>query len=158
MQKSTKTYTVKEATVFLERYCVYQERCHQEVIKKADSINLIPIAKEEIIVHLLQHDFLNEARFAKAYARGKFTIKKWGKIKITQHLKAKKISNYCIKLGLQEIDNLAYEKTLEVIALKKTPLIKAKTSYEKKVKLTRFLYGRGFEYDLIRVVVAKIVD
>ena len=74
-----KSYSVQEAKQKLERYCAYQERCHQEVERKLAEMNMIPEAQEMILLHLIKHDFLNESRFALAFAAGKFKIKKWGK-------------------------------------------------------------------------------
>ena len=74
--KNEKSYTVDQATKALEHFCAYQERCHKEVEQKLYDLKMIPEAKEKIIIHLLQHNFLNEERFAKAFARGKFSIKK----------------------------------------------------------------------------------
>ena len=76
---SKKTYTVKEATKKLEHYCAYQERCHKEVRQKLLSMRMIPESIDTIIVHLIKHNFLNEERFTKAYVRGKFKFKSWGK-------------------------------------------------------------------------------
>ncbi|MGK0127682.1 MAG: regulatory protein, partial [Candidatus Azotimanducaceae bacterium] len=84
---SQKSYTLEEAKRALERYCVYQDRCHKEVISKLYDCNMIPETHDIIIVHLIQHDFLNEERFSKSYARGKFRIKKWGKVRIVRELK-----------------------------------------------------------------------
>ena len=71
-----KTYTLDEAQKRLERYCAYQERCHQDVRRKLTEMRMIPEAQDKIIVHLLDHDFLNEQRFVDAFIRGKFRIKK----------------------------------------------------------------------------------
>ena len=71
-----KTYTLKEAQAKLESYCAYQERCHKEVNQKLRDMKMIPEAIEVIKLHLLEHNFLNETRFAQAFARGKFNHKK----------------------------------------------------------------------------------
>ncbi|MDP3313621.1 regulatory protein RecX [Lutibacter sp.] len=143
--KNQKSYTVEEATKVLEGYCAYQERCHKEVEQKLYDLNMIAEAKEIIILHLLKHNFLNEERFAKAFARGKFSIKNWGKIKITNELQFKNISSYNIKSALNEIDEVAYINTLEKIALKKFNQLKEPDSYKKKAKLTNFLISKGYE-------------
>ena len=78
MQKST-SFTVQEAQKKLEHYCAYQERCHQEVVQKLKSLNMIPEAIDQIIGQLISDNYLNETRFAQSFARGKFRIKKWGK-------------------------------------------------------------------------------
>lgn len=148
MQKQ-KSYTVDEATKALEHFCAYQERCHKEVEQKLYDLKMIPEAKEQIILHLLQHNFLNEERFAKAFVRGKFSIKKWGRIKIVSELKFKNISSYNIKSALKEIDENAYLKTLHSLAEKKLRLIKESNSFKKKNKLSSFLISKGFETTLV---------
>jgi regulatory protein len=144
----SKSYTVIEATKVLEHYCAYQERCHKEVEKKLKDLNMIPEAQEQIILHLLQHNFLNEERFAKAFVRGKFSIKKWGRIKIVKELKFKQISTYNITTALKEIDEETYLETLHKIAEKKLSLIKESNSYKKRNKLSNYLISRGFESNL----------
>jgi len=155
--KNQKTYTVDEATKDLEHYCAYQERCHKEVEQKLYDLNMIPEAKEHIILHLLQHNFLNEERYAKAFVRGKFSIKKWGKIKIINQLKFKGISEYNIKSSLKEIDSNEYLTTLKAIAEKKLPLIKEANSYKKSSKLAAFLISKGFESELVFKTVKTLI-
>ncbi len=110
---SQKSYTVKEATLKLAQYCAYRDRSQKEVEDKLREMRMIPQACEQIIIELMREDFLNEERFARSFVRGKFRIKKWGKIKITQELKKKEISAPIIKLGLTEIDQAEYLKILE---------------------------------------------
>lgn len=155
--KNQKSYTVDEATKALEHFCAYQERCHKEVEQKLYDLKMIPEAKEQIILHLLQHNFLNEERFSKAYARGKFFIKKWGKIKIINELKFKNISSYNIKSALEEINDDDYLKTLQKIAEKKLLLIKEPNTFTKKNKLSTFLISKGFENNLVFKVVNNLV-
>ena len=101
---SSKTYTVDEAQKKLEHYCAYQERCHKEVRKKLWEMKMIPEASDHIMVHLIQHNYLNEERFAKAFVRGKFRIKKWGKNRLVRELKLRDISKYTMDVALKEID------------------------------------------------------
>ncbi len=155
--KNEKSYTVDEATKLLENYCAYQERCHKEVEQKLYDFNMIPQAKEKIILHLLQHNFLNEERFAKAFVRGKFSIKKWGKIKITNELKTRNISAFNIKSALSEINEIDYINTLQQLAKKKLPLIRATNSYQKSSKLASFLISKGFETNLVFETVKKYI-
>ena len=118
-----KSYTLEEAKRALERYCVYQDRCHKEVISKLYDCNMIPETHDIIIVHLIQHDFLNEERFSKSYARGKFRIKKWGKVRIVRELKFRNISAYNVKTALKEIEESDYFSTFNALALKKFCLL-----------------------------------
>ena len=156
--KNQKSYTVDEATRALEHFCAYQERCHKEVEKKLYDLNMIPEAKEKIILHLLQHNFLNEERFSKAFARGKFSIKKWGKVRIINDLKFKNISNYNIKSALNEIDDKEYLDTLHSIAEKKLPSIKETNSYKKRNKLSSFLISKGYESNLVYPISNSLIS
>lgn len=150
MHQATKTYTLEEAKRKIERYCVYQERCHQDIEKKLKEMRMIPQAIDEIITHLIQHNFLNETRFAQAFARGKFTQKKWGKIRITHELKMRKISAYNIKLALKEISNSAYLDTFYTLAEKRLKQLEAETnSTKKRKKIADYLLYRGWESAMI---------
>lgn len=155
--RTKKSYTVDEATKLLENYCAYQERCHKEIEQKLYDINMIPEAKEKIILHLLQHNFLNEERFAKAFVRGKFSIKKWGRIRIINELKFKNISVYNINASLKEINNEDYIEALQKLAEKKLPKIKESNLFKKRNKLSTFLISKGFESDLVFKTVKSLI-
>jgi len=155
--KSQKSYTVNEATKALEHYCAYQERCHKEVEQKLYDLKMIPEAKEQIILHLLQHNFLNEERFAKAFVRGKFSIKKWGRIKIVSELKFKNISSYNIKTALQEINDEEYLETLKKSAEKKLRLLKESNLFKRRNKLSNFLISKGFETSLVYKTTSQLI-
>ena len=155
--KSQKSYTVNEATKALEHYCAYQERCHKEVEQKLYDLKMIPEAKEQIILHLLQHNFLNEERFAKAFVRGKFSIKKWGRIKIVSELKFKNISSYNIKTALQEINEEEYLETLKKSAEKKLRLLKESNLFKRRNKLSNFLISKGFETSLVYKTTSQLI-
>ena len=144
-----KSFTVEEIKRKMERYCVYQDRCHFEVEQKLREFRLISIAKEEVILHLMQQDFLNEERFAKSFARGKFNIKKYGRVRISLELKRRNISEYNIKSALKEIDNQTYLKTLDELAKKRVDLLKESNPFKKKKKLTDYLIRKGYEYNLV---------
>ncbi|QIE59554.1 RecX family transcriptional regulator [Rasiella rasia] len=150
MHPTQKTYTVEEAKRHLERYCAYQERCHKEVQKKLRDMRMIPEAIDLIIHHLLQHNFLNETRFAQAFARGKFKTKKWGKQRIVRELKFREISKYNITLALKEISEEAYLKTFHELAEKRLRQLEFETNIQKKKKkLADYLLYRGWESNLV---------
>ena len=155
---SQKTYTVKEATTKLEGYCAYQERSHKEVNQKLREMRMIPEAIEIIILHLLKHNFLNESRFAQAYARGKFNHKKWGKQRIVRELRYRDISKYNIDLGLKEISEEDYENTFNDLAQKRFLQLSSENNLQKKrKKLADYLLYRGWEsflvYDKVRELI-----
>lgn len=151
------SYTLTEAIKKVEGYCTYQDRCHKEVHNKLREMRMIPEAVDQIIIHLIQNNYLNEERFAKSYARGKFTIKKWGKVRITGELKQREISKYKIQIALREIDDALYLKTLDALAKKRLGAIVESNTQKKKKKLADFLLYRGWEshlvYDKIRELI-----
>lgn len=153
MQKS---YTVSEATKKLEYYCAYQERCHEEVIAKLKSLNMIPQAIDAIIGHLLENDYLNEERFSKSFARGKFRIQNWGRLRIVRELKARKISQYNINIALAEIDDENYITTLTTLANKRWAAEREKNEFKKRKKIVDFLIRKGFENHLIFDVISSL--
>lgn len=155
--KNEKSYTVDEATKLMENFCAYQERCHKEVAQKLYDLHMIPDAREKITLHLLQNNFLNEERFSKAFARGKFSIKNWGRIRIVNELKFRNISPYNIKTALKEIDEDAYLKTLQKIAEKKAAVIKEPNAFKKRSKLLTYLSSKGYESELIYKVVNGLI-
>ena len=151
-----KYQSFEEIKKALEYYCSYQDRCHKEVETKLKQYNLIPEAKEEIILSLINENFLNEERFANSFARGKFRIKKWGKQRITRELKFKGVSSYNINNALKEIDANEYIETLNEIAAKRFEIINETNPYKKKKKLTDYLFRKGFESNLIYETVNKL--
>ncbi|CAM1346023.1 regulatory protein RecX [Tenacibaculum crassostreae] len=142
-------FTVEEIKRKIEHYCVYQDRCHKEVEEKLKEYRLIPEAREHILLHLLEHNFLNEERFAKSFARGKFRIKKWGKQRIVRELKFRDISVYNIKSALKEIDEEEYIKTLYELVEKKNESVTETNQFKRKKKIADYLLYRGFESNLI---------
>ncbi|MDD3723050.1 MAG: regulatory protein RecX [Lutibacter sp.] len=155
--KNDKTYTVAEATKLMENFCAYQERCHKEVAQKLCDLRMIPEAKDKITLHLLQHNFLNEERFSKAFARGKFSMKNWGKVRIVNELKFRNISPYNIKTALKEIDDEDYLKTIQKVAKKKYAVIKEPNSFKKRSKLLTYLSSKGYESELIYDIVKDLI-
>lgn len=141
----------------LERYCIYQERCHLEVRQKMAGMKLSRETKERVLLHLLQNDFLNETRFAQAYARGKFHIKKWGKQRITNELKQRQISEINIKIALKEIEETDYQNTFDQLALRRLSQITEKDKYKKRKKLADYLLYRGWESELVYRKITELI-
>mgnify|MGYP003295729678 CR=1 FL=1 len=144
-----KSYTVKEATLKLMQFCAYRDRSQKEVEEKLKDMRMIHAAREQIIIKLMHENFLNEERFARSFVRGKFRIKKWGRVKIKQELKAKEISSPLIKIALTEIQEEDYLNTLSELAEKKALLIKEKDPYKRRNKLCNYLIQKGYESNLV---------
>lgn len=147
--QKTETYTLKEATRKLEGYCAYQERCHKEVVQKLRDMGMIQEVIDQIATHLIQENYLNEERFAQSFARGKFNIKKWGRIRIVNELKFRGISKYNIKTALKEIDSDLYHSTLDALAKKKLGQITENNIQKRRKKLADYLLYRGWESHLV---------
>lgn len=145
----SKSYSIDEAQKKMEQYCAYQERCHKEVSNKLKQMRMIPQAIDQIMVHLIQHNYLNEERFAKAFASGKFRIKKWGKNRIVRELMFRDISKFSIDSALKEIDDDDYHKTLDELTLKRIGQVKEKNIYKRKKKVADYLLYRGWESHLV---------
>lgn len=148
-KKLTKTYSKEGAKPKLEKYCAYQERSHKQVFDKCRSYGLSESDSNEILVELIQSNFLNEERFVEAYVKGKFKIKSWGKQKISQGLKLAGINQKLISLSIQEIKFEDYIKTIQRLAEKKLKTLKEGTDFEKKIKVQRYLLSKGYKYDEI---------
>ena len=146
MQSTKKSITYPEALKKLEHYCAYQERCHQEVEKKLQEYFLIPEAREKIIIHLISENYLNETRFAQSFARGKFNIKHWGKLRIVRELKQRRISEYNIKKGLQEIDENTYLTSFHELAERKWANLANEPSQKGKQKLINYLQSVSYTH------------
>lgn len=152
-----KSYTIHEATLKLMQFCAYRDRSQKEVEDKLIEMRMIPEAREQIVIKLMTEGFLNEERFARSFVRGKFRIKKWGRLRIKMELKKKEISSPIITLALTEIDQKKYLQTLIDLAEKKFVLLKEPNPFKKKKKLYDFLSSKGFESNLILEVIEDII-
>ncbi len=144
-----KVYTLTQALKKAAYLCALQERCQQEIRSKLYDWGLFGEEVEQCIAELISTGFINEERFARTFAGGKFRIKKWGKVKIKNELKQKKISEYCINKGLQEVNDSDYINTLKEILLKKSKELKEKNRYKKTNRLASFALQKGYESELV---------
>ena len=142
-------FTIKEALLKLEHFCAYQERCHAEVVSKLYSLKMTTDEIDSIVVQLIENNFLNETRFACSFARGKHRIKQWGKIRITNELKARQISSTNISLALKEISPEEYESTFENLAERCWNGIQEKNILKKRKKFCDYLLRRGYESNFV---------
>jgi regulatory protein len=131
----SKTYTLEAAQEAIQRYCAYQERCQSEVEERLRSMGVLPEAQAELVADLMSHGYLNEERFARAFARGKFRIKGWGPHKIAQGLHAKRVSGACISLGLSELDEVEVREYL----------LRQREKYPDDQEFLAWAYRRGYD-------------
>ena len=150
--KELNIHEIKEKLAY---YCAYQDRCHQEVEKKLNEFFLIPEARDEILLYLMRENFLNEERFARRFARGKFYQKSWGRIKITQELKKRYLNNLLITKGLSEIDENDYLKEAKRLIENKIGQLKENNLYKRNQKVIRFMLQKGYEYEIIQSILQE---
>jgi len=142
----------KQALAKAESFCAYQERSQKEVRGKLLDWGMRGDELEEIITELIVHNFLNEERFALNYASGKFNIKHWGRLKIKQGLKLKGVPDKMLQKAIYSLDEDNYQLTLEKLALKKAAGLNENDPFKRKMKLMNYLQSKGFETDLILLV------
>lgn len=147
--KSKKRLTPTEALGKIQRYCAYQERSHKEVKTKLFEYGLYASQVDELISMLITDGFLNEQRFAKAYAGGKFRMKKWGRLKIKNELEFLGLTKNCIRQGLKELEDADYTKTLKSLILKKSETLADENIFRKRDKVARYAIGKGYEPELV---------
>lgn len=135
----------------MKHFCAYQERSHHEVRMKLLELKVYGLELERMIAELVEENYLNEERFAKALVRGKFYGKQWGRHKIKQALFQHQISEYCCKIGFREIDPMDYEHTIKrLISRKAEELKQIANPFLLRQKITNFLLQKGYESDLIQ--------
>ena len=154
--KLNKITDEKTAKLKAEHYCAYQERSQQEVRNKLYEWCKYPNMIETIISQLISDNFLNEERFAKSYAQGKFRQKGWGKIKIKQELKLKRVPDILIKKALQGIDGDEYLLMLQKVLIKKLSTVTERDGFKRRYELTQYALSRGYEGDLITEVLKDV--
>ncbi len=151
-----KPLTREQALQKIKHYCAYQERSHSEVKEKLYALGAWKKDHDEIIATLIEENYLNEERFAIAFAGGRWRIKQWGRVKIMYELKQKQVSAYCIKKALGQIDEDEYAKVLNNLAKEKYLALKSDQYLVRKKKTMTYLLQKGFEPDLVRSALEKI--
>ena len=156
MQK--RTFTKEQVYQKLRHYCAYQDRCHADVKTKAYSLGIRMADVEELTSRLIEEGCLNEERYAKSFAGGKFRMKQWGKVKIKSELKQRRISEYCISAALGEIDHDTYKDTLHKLAVKRWHSVKGPGTnlFVKMAKTRDFLLLKGYEANLVAIEIKDL--
>ncbi|GEO09720.1 regulatory protein RecX [Segetibacter aerophilus] len=153
---SSKRATKEEALKKIKNYCAYQERSHNEVKEKLYSFGLYKVQTEEILSILIEENYLNEERFAKQFAGGKFRMKQWGRRKIQYELQQKGVNKVNIKLGLKEIEEEQYLSVLQKLASKKWKELSGQQYLVRQARTTGYLLQKGYEPSLISNVISSI--
>jgi len=155
-QSIKKSWSLEEAKEKLSTFCAYQERCIWETRRKLYEKGIKDSNSDDLIDYLIKEKFIDEERFARSFARGKFRLKKWGRGRISRELKMRQMSEGDIRKGLSEIDPNEYYDTLLSQVEKQWERIKESDPYKKKFKVIQYLISKGFEQDLIKEAIEDI--
>jgi regulatory protein len=136
-------------------FCAYQERCVHDVEEKLREWKVGQKHVEQIIEQLIKEDYLNEERFAKSFAGGKFRINHWGKTKIINELERRRVPDLIIQIGLEEINDEEYEETLKEILQRKNREIKESDPWKRKQKLISYGAQKGYDFGLLKRVLEE---
>jgi regulatory protein len=148
--------TLEQAFAKAKHYCAYQERNHTEVKEKLYGFGLRKAEVETLLSRLIEENYLNEERFARQFAGGKFRIKKWGRIKIAYELKQKRISPYNITKALEEIDEAQYQALVRKLVADKWKKLKNEQYITRQFKTQQYLLQKGFESNLVKAALAEL--
>jgi regulatory protein len=154
----TVAYTVEQALEKMRHFCAYQERCHGEVRLRLRAFPLDAEELEMVVSRLIEDDFLNEDRFAVAFAGGKFRMLQWGRVRIRYELKRKGVSDYNIRKGLTAIDDGEYLRVLDHLAEGKWASEKRRSGDEgtRRRRVAAYLVQKGYEPDLVWEAVGRL--
>ncbi|BDD08338.1 hypothetical protein FUAX_07700 [Fulvitalea axinellae] len=140
----------------LMSFCAYQDRCTHEAAEKAIKYGLTEEEIARLLGELQSDGFIDEERYAKSFVRGKFFYKKWGRRKIAQTLRMKNLQDELINIGMEEIPEAEYAETMADLARAKWKSVKGRNDFERKMKVLRYLAGKGFEADLARDILDEL--
>lgn len=145
-----KWLTPEQAYQKIKHYCGYQERSHAEVKEKLYSFGLWKSDVETLLSRIIEEDYLNEERFARAFVGGRFRMKQWGRVKIKYELKQKQVSEYNIKKAMKEISEEDYQDIFnKLFASKLESLSSEKNVPTRKRKMLDYMLQKGYERDMI---------
>lgn len=155
--REIKNIGVEMALQKIRHYCAYQERNHVETREKLYGYGLRKHEVDDILASLINDNFLNEERYALAFAGGKFRMKQWGRVKIKYALKLHSVSDYCIRKALASINEEEYALVLEkLFHTKLTSCRFDKNVFTKKRKVRQYLVQKGFEQGLVDELIKQI--
>ncbi|MDI1353892.1 MAG: regulatory protein RecX [bacterium] len=151
-------FSAEVALLKAQNWCAYQERSQDETRRKLRSLGLPASEADEVIATLIEENYINEERFAIAFAGGKFRIKSWGRNKIKAELRTHKVSEYCINKALKSIDENDYRITLRRLIEKKRDTLATADKRKVHYSVLNYLVARGFESDLVSEQLLRLTN
>ena len=147
----------KRAFASLAKYCSSTERSPHQLLRKMKQWSVEESFHESLLDKLRNENFLNEERFARAFAHDKLEFNQWGKNKIKFELRNHWLDEDTIFLGLDDIDESRYgEIALSLIKKKEKGLKKEITEIQKNNKVLSYMVQKGFEIELVKSLLSKL--
>ena len=148
-----KSLTKEQVLQKLRFYCRYQQRCQSEIKEKLFELGVNKKDHDEIMSELIKENSVNDERFALAFASGRFKLKQWGRKKIQQGLKEKRVSDEIAQRALDQINKKEYGAILNKLARERYAALKHEQHFVRKKKTMDYLMQKGYEIDLVKDVV-----
>ena len=145
-----KTLTKEQVLQKLRFYCRYQQRCESEIRQKLFELGVNKKDHDALTIELIKENFVNEERFAVAFASGRFKMKQWGRRKIQKGLKEKRVSDEIAEKALGQINKEEYMTVLNRLAEERYASLKHEQYLVRQKKTMDYLIQKGYEVDLIK--------
>ena len=133
----------------LQFHCSRTERCSFDLSLKLKQEKFLNSEVEWIINKLIDDKFIDNERYASAFANDHFKFKNWGKNKIKSTLYSKKIPSHYIDKAIKRIDKNDYLLTIQNLIQQKYKQITKGSKQEKKAKIIRYMTNKGYEISLL---------
>ena len=144
------TMTEQEAYLRLAALCAQAEHCEYEMQEKMRRWEIADDAQARVMQRLITERYVDDERFARAFANDKVKYNKWGRRKVEQAMWLKHIAEDIRQRVLDSIDDEEYIAILRPLLQQKRRSVKARNDYELRQKLIKFAIGRGFTMDIIK--------
>ncbi len=145
-----KPITEQQALQKLAALCAQGEHCTHELLEKMAKWGIDETAQARCMAYLTRENYVDDERYARFFINDKLRYNKWGRRKIEQALYLKGVGSDISAPWLDEVEDQLYLEVLLPMMREKWKAIKAKSDYERSMKLIRWAMGRGYGYDIVK--------
>lgn len=142
--------TEQEVLVKLTALCAGSEHCSYEMLEKMRKWDIDEETQARVMAYLTKEKYVDDERYCRFFVKDKIRFNKWGRRKVEQALYMKRIPTEISGPILDEVPDGDYMSILRPLLKSKEKSVKAKSEYEKNMKLIKFAMGRGFTFDIIK--------
>lgn len=156
-----KPFTEETALQWAMRECSRRECCRHDVAGKLRARALNEQSITRILDRLTEEHFIDEARYAQAFVHDKMAYNGWGRLKVREALRMKRLADADIRHALDDIDDEAYRRSVRRLLKSKAATLDfnpddEQEAYKATAKLLRFAAARGFEYEVAARAIAEL--